>query len=64
MTGAELRQRRHTLGLSAREMHDEMMDILGQPRTKYAHSIMSRWETGKVSLPVWMPLVVRLMEQA
>jgi transcriptional regulator with XRE-family HTH domain len=64
MTGAELRQKRHALGLSAPEMHNEMMDILGQPRTKYAHSIMSRWETGRVNLPVWIPLVVRLIEQA
>jgi hypothetical protein len=45
-------------------MHDEMMDILGQPRSKFAHSIMSRWETGKVKPPVWMALVVRLVEDA
>jgi hypothetical protein len=64
MTGAELRARRQRLGLSAREMHDEMMDILGHPRSKFAHSIMSRWETDKVKPPVWIALVVRLVEDA
>ena len=61
MTGAELRERREALGLSAQAMHDALMDTLGQPRSEHGRSIMSRWEADRVSLPVWMPLVLALM---
>jgi transcriptional regulator with XRE-family HTH domain len=64
MTGAELRARREALGLTQDLMHDEMMDILGQPRSRFGASIMSRWETERVKMPVWMPLVVRIVEQS
>ena len=66
MTGAELRHRRAALGLSGLALHREAMRILGQPALPQssARAQVSRWENDMSAVPIWMPLILQIIERS